>query len=88
MAAGRNDRIISTGPADAETVVTGEGGRTTEHTWLLEVEERRRALDVHGVIAEAYAQAAAADEVYRRRILAHSFDLWAEKFAGGDEGGW
>jgi hypothetical protein len=80
-------RIISTGRADAEAVVTGEGERITEHAWLLAVEERRRTLDVHGVIAEAYARAAAADEVYRRRILTRSFDLWAEKFASGDEAG-
>jgi hypothetical protein len=52
------------------------------------LEERRRTLEVDGAIADAYARAAAEpDEVYRCRILTRSFDLWAEKFAGGDEDG-
>ncbi|HUR02347.1 MAG TPA: hypothetical protein VM347_07405 [Nonomuraea sp.] len=85
----RTGRIVSTGRTDAETVVTGEGRRIIEHAWLLAVEARRRTLDVHGAIAEAYAKAAAEPvEVYRRRILTRSFDLWAEKFASGDEAGW
>jgi hypothetical protein len=51
------------------------------------VEERRRTLDVDGAIADAYAKAAAEpDEVYRRRILTGSFDLWAEKFAVEEAG--
>lgn len=78
-------RIVATDRADAETVVTGEGSRITEHAWLLAVEDRRRTLDVDGAIAEAYAKAAAEpDEVYRRRTLTRSFDLWAEKFANED----
>lgn len=80
-------RIVATDRADAAAVVTGGGVRTTEHTWLLTVEERRRTLDVDGVIAEAYAQAAAEpDDVRRRRILTSSFDLWAQKFAGVEDG--
>ncbi|TYB69850.1 hypothetical protein FXF51_06740 [Nonomuraea sp. PA05] len=75
-------RIVSTGRADAEAVLGGGGERVTEHVWLLSIEERRRALDVDGAIAEAYAKAAAQpDEAYRRRTLTRSFDLWAEKFA-------
>lgn len=73
-------RLVPTGRADAEIVA---GRRITEHAWLLAVEDRRRTLDVDGAIAEAYAKAAAEpDEVYRRRILTRSFDLWAEKEAG------
>jgi hypothetical protein len=60
----------------------------TAYVWLLAVEERRRTLQVDGAIAEAYAKAATEpDEVYRHRILTRSFDLWAEKFADGDEDG-
>jgi hypothetical protein len=84
----RTGRIVPTGRTDAETVVSGEGRRITEHAWLLAVEERRRTLDVRGAIAEAYAKAAAEpDEAYRRRILTRSFDLCAEKFAGGGDAG-
>lgn len=80
-------RIVSTGRTDAETVATGEGGRITEHAWLLAVADRRRGLDVHGAIAEAYARAAEEpDEVYRRMILTDTFDLWAEKFASEEAG--
>lgn len=81
-------RIVATGRDDAQAVFGGPGRRVTEHVWLLAVEERRRTLAVDGAIAEAYARAAAEpDEVYRRRILTRSFDLWAEKFAGESEGG-
>lgn len=80
-------RITSTDRADAGAVATGAGRRVTEHAWLLAVEDRRRALDVGGAIAEAYEKAAAEpDEVYRRRILTRSFDLWAERSAH-EEGG-
>lgn len=80
-------RIVATSTADAETVV-GVGERVTEYVWLLAVEERRRTLHVEGPLADAYAQAAAEpDEVYRRRVLTRSFDLWAERFADGGEGG-
>lgn len=49
-------------------------------------EDRRRTLDVHGAIAEAYAKAAAEPEkVYRRRILTRTFDLWAQRFTDGQE---
>ncbi|MFD7812793.1 hypothetical protein ACFV6E_07570 [Streptomyces sp. NPDC059785] len=77
-------RLVPTGRTDAGTVT---GRRVTEHVWLLAVEDARRTLDVDGAIAEAYTKAAAEpDEVYRRRILTRSFDLWAEKFAGDEAG--
>lgn len=77
-------RLVPSGRTDAETVA---GRRITEHAWLLAVEDRRRTLTVDGAIAEAYAKAAAEpDEVYRRIILTHSFDLWAEKFAADEAG--
>jgi hypothetical protein len=80
-------RLVPTGRTDAEIVVTGAHQRITEHVWLLAVEERRRTLDVDGAIADTYAKAAAEpDEVYRRRILTGSFDLWAEKFAVEEAG--
>ncbi|RSD22814.1 hypothetical protein [Amycolatopsis eburnea] len=61
--------------------VTGDRRRITEHEWLLAVAERRRALDVGGAIAEAYAKAAAEpEEAFRNRILTGTLDLWAEKF--------
>lgn len=80
-------RIVPTSRVDAETVVTGQAERTTEHVWILAVEDLRRALvGVQGAIAEAYAKAAAEpDEVYRRRVLTRSFDLWAEKFSTEEE---
>jgi hypothetical protein len=84
-------RLVSTGRADAETVAAGGTGRSTEHAWLLAVEDRRRTLDLPGArtgaIAEVYAKAAAEpDEVFRHRILTRGFDLWAEKFAGDEAG--
>lgn len=79
-------RIVPTGRDDAKEVIARRGKRITEHAWILAIEEWRRTLDVHGAIAEAYARAAAEpDEVYRRRILMRSFDLWAEKFADPGE---
>jgi hypothetical protein len=81
-------RIVSTNRADAQGVMTGEGTRVSEHAWLLAVEDRRRALDVNGAIGEAYAKAdGETDEAARRSILTHSFDLWAERFAGAGEAG-
>ena len=85
-------RIVCTTLVDAQSVVGGGGGgggtRVTEHVWLLAVEERRRGLETDGAIASAYGRAAAlSDDVYRRLILTRSFDLWAEKFAGGEGSG-
>lgn len=75
-------RIVATERSDVDAVVRAASQRITEYAWLLAVEDRRRTLDVSGPFAEAYAKAAAEpDDVYRRRILTHSFDLWAEKFA-------
>lgn len=75
---------VSADADDAETLAS-EGKRITEHAWILAVEELRRTLPVDdAAIAEAYAQAAATDEAYRRRILTRTFDLWARRFADGD----
>jgi hypothetical protein len=52
-------RIVSTGRPTRKPSSPARGRQITEHAWLVGVEDRRRTLDVHGAIAEAYAKAAA-----------------------------